>query len=109
MRLVTFGIGYVGLVTATGLSELGHEVLAVDIDEARVRALNDGVVPIYEPGLTDLVRRNVRSGRLRFAQTVVPPFERSDAYFIAVGTPQGEKGEADVSGVMQAAKSIADI
>jgi UDPglucose 6-dehydrogenase len=107
MRLVAFGIGYVGLVTGTGMAELGHEVLCVDIDPERIRQLEDGVIPIYEPGLADLVRRNVRSGRLRFATEVTAPFDSADAYFIAVGTPPGPGGEADVSAVMSVADRIA--
>jgi UDPglucose 6-dehydrogenase len=109
MRLVTFGIGYVGLVTGTGLSELGHDVLCVDIDPAKVRALNEGVIPLYEPGLGDLIRRNERSGRLRFGTPVdiTPPWDEADAYFIAVGTPPGADGSADVSGVFTAADQIA--
>src|ERR1700710_44151 len=99
MRLVTFGIGYVGLVTGTGLSELGHNVLCVDIDPQRVRQLNDGVIPIYEPGLTDLVRRNVRSGRLQFSVQVTETFDHADVYFVAVGTPQAEDGSADLRAV----------
>jgi UDPglucose 6-dehydrogenase len=109
MRLVTFGIGYVGLVTGTGLSELGHDVLCVDIDPSKVRALNDGVIPLYEPGLGDLIRRNERSGRLRFATDVTPPWDEADAYFIAVGTPPGADGSADVSGVYAAATRIAEL
>jgi UDPglucose 6-dehydrogenase len=107
MRLVAFGVGYVGLVTGTGLAELGHEVLCVDIDPARVRQLQDGVIPIYEPGLGDLVRRNQRAGRLRFATEVAPPFDSADAYFIAVGTPPGPDGAADVSAVFAVADRIA--
>jgi UDPglucose 6-dehydrogenase len=107
MRLVAFGVGYVGLVTGTGLAELGHEVLCVDIDPQRIKKLNDGVIPIYEPGLTDLVRRNERSGRLRFSTEVAPPFDEADVYFIAVGTPPGEDGSADVSAVLAVADRIA--
>jgi UDPglucose 6-dehydrogenase len=107
VRLVAFGVGYVGLVTGTGLSELGHDVLCVDIDPARIRQLSDGIVPIYEPGLGDLIRRNERSGRLRFATEVTPPFDEADVYFIAVGTPQGADGSADVSAVFKAAETIA--
>jgi len=109
MRLVTFGVGYVGLVTATGLSELGHDVLCVDIDAAKVDKLNSGVIPIYEPGLGDLVKRNERSGRLAFKTAIVPPFDDADVYFIAVGTPQGPDGSADVSAVFTAAATIAKI
>jgi UDPglucose 6-dehydrogenase len=107
MRLVAFGVGYVGLVTGTGLAELGHDVLCVDIDPERIRQLEDGIIPIYEPGLADLVRRNERAGRLRFATAVMPPFDEADAYFIAVGTPQGPDGSADTRAVTAAAEQIA--
>ncbi|MGH7271103.1 MAG: UDP-glucose dehydrogenase family protein [Polyangiaceae bacterium] len=109
MRLVTFGVGYVGLVTGTGLAELGHDVLCVDIDPERVRQLEDGVIPIYEPGLADLVRRNGRAGRLRFATQVTAPYNEADAYFIAVGTPPGPDGSADISAVSTVAEQIAKI
>ena len=109
MRLVAFGVGYVGLVTGTGLAELGHDVLCVDIDPERVRALRDGVIPIYEPGLGDLVRRNGRAGRLRFDTEVTPPFDEADAYFLAVGTPPGPDGSADVSAVHAAAGQVAKV
>jgi UDPglucose 6-dehydrogenase len=109
MRLVAFGAGYVGLVTGTGLSELGHEVLCVDIDPARISALNEGHIPIYEPGLSDLVRRGLRSKRLRFTTEVVAPFDEADIYFIGVGTPPGPDGAADVSAVLAAADKIAQV
>ncbi len=109
MRLVAFGVGYVGLVTGTGLSELGHEVLCVDINPERIRQLADGVLPIYEPGVADLVRRNVRSGRLHFATAVTPPFDEAEVYFIAVGTPPGPDGAADTSAVFAAADQIAKV
>lgn len=107
MRLVVFGAGYVGLVTGTGLSDLGHEVLLVDIDPKRVELLESGRIPIYEPRLADLVRRNQRSKRLTFSTSVVAPFDEADAYFIAVGTPSREDGAADVSAVFAAASTIA--
>src|SRR5271170_2703768 len=109
MRLTVFGVGYVGLVTGTGLAELGHDVLCVDIDPDRVRQLKDGVIPIYEPGLADLVRRNGRNGRLHFATQVTAPFDEADAYFIAVGTPPGPDGGADISAVLSVADRIAEI
>jgi UDPglucose 6-dehydrogenase len=109
MRLVVFGVGYVGLVTGTGLSELGHDVLCVDIDPERVRQLKDGVIPIYEPGLADLVRRNERAGRLTFATDVSAPFDQADAYFIAVGTPPGPEGAADISAVLGVADRIGQL
>lgn len=107
MRLVTFGVGYVGLVTGTGLAELGHEVLCVDIDPRRVDQLRDGIIPIYEPGLGDLVKRNARAGRLHFDTQVAPPFDTADAYFLAVGTPPDAEGAADISAVLAAGQQIA--
>ncbi len=109
MRLAVFGAGYVGLVTGTCLAELGHEVLCVDIDADRVKKLRDGVVPIYEPGLADLVRRNVHAGRLSFDTLVVAPFDESDAYFVAVPTPVGAGGGADVSAVLAAGDQVAKL
>jgi UDPglucose 6-dehydrogenase len=109
MRLVAFGVGYVGLVTGTGLAEMGHDVLCVDIDPLRVKELAEGVIPIYEPGLGDLVRRNLRSGRLTFSTVVSPPFDEADVYFVAVGTPPGEAGSADIRAVLAAADTIARV
>ncbi|MGH7298457.1 MAG: UDP-glucose dehydrogenase family protein [Polyangiaceae bacterium] len=109
MQLVTFGVGYVGLVTGTGMAELGHDVLCVEIDPERVTQLRDGVLPIYEPGLTDLVRRNERAGRLRFDVDVVPPFDEADAYFIAVGTPPGPDGAADTRAVLAVGEHVARV
>jgi UDPglucose 6-dehydrogenase len=97
------------LVTGTGLAELGHEVLCVDIDPERIRQLEDGILPIYEPGLGDLVKRNVRADRLRFATDVLPPFDEADAYFVAVGTPPGADGAADLTAVMAVGERIAQI
>lgn len=109
MRLVTFGAGYVGLVTSTGLAELGHDVLCVDIDAGVIQQLNDGVLPIYEPGLADLVRRNERSGRLHFSVNVEAPYDEAEVYFVAVGTPQGADGSADTRAVFAAANRISQI
>jgi UDPglucose 6-dehydrogenase len=107
MRLVVFGAGYVGLVTGTGLSDLGHEVLLYDIDPEKIAMLNDGRIPIYEPGLGDLVHRNQRNGRLTFASSIPEAFATADAYFVAVGTPPGPDGAADLSAVMAVADTIA--
>jgi UDPglucose 6-dehydrogenase len=109
MRLVTFGVGYVGLVTGTGLAELGHDMLCVDIDPERVRQLRDGIIPIYEPGLGDLVKRNERAGRLHFDTKVAPPYDAADAYFLAVGTPPDANGAADISAVLAAGELVATI
>ncbi len=109
MRLVVFGAGYVGLTSGTGLSDLGHDVLLYDIDPDRIAKLNDGRSPIYEPGLADLIHRNQRNGRLAFASEIATPFDEADAYFIAVGTPPGQDGAADLSAVMAAADTIAAV
>jgi UDPglucose 6-dehydrogenase len=109
MRLVVFGAGYVGLVSGTGLSDLGHDVLVFDIDPQKIAKLKDGEVPIYEPGLADLIHRNQRCGRLQFSTEIPEPFDASDAYFIAVGTPPGADGAADLSAVMAAADAIARV
>jgi UDPglucose 6-dehydrogenase len=109
MRLVVFGAGYVGLVTGTGLSDLGHEVLLYDIDPAKIAKLEEGHIPIYEPGLADLIHRNQRGGRLHFATAIPSPFDEADAYFVAVGTPPGPEGAADLSAVMAVADTIARV
>ena len=109
MRLVVFGAGYVGLVTGTGLSDLGHDVLVYDIDPEKIAKLNDGRIPIYEPGLADLIHRNQRGGRLSFASEIPASFDHADAYFIAVGTPPGPDGSADLSAVMAVADTIARV
>jgi UDPglucose 6-dehydrogenase len=109
MRLVVFGAGYVGLVTGTGLSDLGHDVLVYDIDPAKIEALLSGSVPIYEPGLGDLIKRNRKNKRLAFGSSVPEEFRSADAYFIAVGTPAGPDGAADVSAVHKVADEIARV
>jgi UDPglucose 6-dehydrogenase len=109
MRLVVFGAGYVGLVTGTGLSDLGHEVLLFDIDPEKIAKLEEGHIPIYEPGLADLIHRNQRGGRLHFATAIPSPFDEADAYFVAVGTPPGPDGAADLSAVMAVADTIARV
>jgi len=106
MRLTIFGAGYVGLVTGAGLSDLGHDVLVFDIDEEKIRKLEGGHVPIYEPGLGDLIARNRKQGRLRFASKL-EPLDDVDAYFIAVGTPPAPDGSADLTAVMSVANMIA--
>jgi UDPglucose 6-dehydrogenase len=109
MRLVVVGAGYVGLVTGTGLSDLGHEVLVIDREPSKVEQLAAGNIPIYEPGLGDLVRRNKRNGRLTFATEIPQDWAAADAFFIAVGTPASPDGAADTSAVFDAASAIAKI
>jgi len=109
MRLVMIGTGYVGLVTGACFSELGHEVTCVDTDERKISALRKGEIPIYEPGLQDMVTKNSADGRLRFTCDLAEAVPGADATFIAVGTPSSRRGDgyADLSYVYSAAKSLA--
>src|SRR5262245_29815464 len=108
MRVAMIGAGYVGLVSGACFAELGHTVICIDKDARKIAALQDGVMPIYEPGLADLVARNVRARRLSFATSVLDAVEGADAVFIAVGTPsRPADGLADLSYVYQAAREIA--
>src|SRR6478735_4774598 len=106
MRVTVFGTGYVGLVTGTCLAEVGNQVVCVDIDHAKVDGLNKGVIPIYEPGLEEMVRANHASGRLSFTTEVAAPIEHGDIIFIAVGTPPDEDGSADLKYVLAVARTI---
>ena len=107
MNIAVIGTGYVGLVSGTCYAESGNEVICVDIDPARIEALNAGKIPIYEPGLEELVRRNVGEGRLRFTTDGADAVTQSMISFIAVGTPMSADGAADLRGVMAAAESVA--
>ncbi len=106
MRVCIFGTGYVGLVTGTCLAEVGHDVVCVDIDAAKVEGLNQGVIPIYEPGLTPMVRANHAAGRLRFSTDAAAGIAHGDIIFIAVGTPPDEDGSADLQYVLAVARTI---
>ncbi len=99
MDLCVVGTGYVGLVTGTVFSDLGCSVLGVDKDEAKIAMLNDGLMPIYEPGLEEMVRRNLTDGRIRFSSDLGGCIECSDIVFIAVGTPPREDGHANLDAV----------
>ncbi len=108
MNVTIVGTGYVGLVTGTCLSELGHHVTCIDIDESKISSLKQGKIPIYEPGLEDLILKNVQQGRLLFSTDLASHVPKSDIVFIAVGTPQDEKtGQADLAAVTACAKEIA--
>jgi UDPglucose 6-dehydrogenase len=106
MKVAIFGTGYVGLVTGTCLAEVGNQVLCVDIDEAKVSGLKQGVIPIYEPGLEDMVLANHRSGRLDFTTDAARAVAHADLIFIAVGTPPDEDGSADLRHVLAVARTI---
>ncbi|RMD78563.1 MAG: UDP-glucose/GDP-mannose dehydrogenase family protein [Gammaproteobacteria bacterium] len=108
MKVTLFGTGYVGLVTGACLAEVGNEVLCVDIDAEKVRRLQEGQIPIYEPGLEELVRANAAAGRLRFTTEAAEGVAHGLFQFIAVGTPPDEDGSADLQHVLAVAEAIAE-
>ena len=107
-QICVVGVGYVGLVTAACFADLGNRVTALDVNEQRVENLKKGIMPIYEPGLDELVRRNVKGGRITFTTSYKEALKGAEYAFIAVGTPSGADGEADLQYVEAAAKSIAE-
>jgi len=107
MNIAIVGAGYVGLVTSACFAELGHKVICVDNDASKIKALNQMKVPLYEPGLEELVRRNKREGRLFFSSNIRDGVKKSDIIFIAVGTPSRESGEADLTFVENVSREIA--
>lgn len=106
MRISIFGTGYVGLVTGTCFAELGNHVVCVDIDAQKIQQLQEGICPIHEPGLPELIQKNVRSGHLRFTTDPVSAIEHGLCIFIAVGTPSAADGSADLRYVFAVAKTI---
>lgn len=106
MKIAVIGTGYVGLVTGAGFSDFGHDVTCVDLDLGRVEALRRGEIPIYEPMLPELVRRNAALGRLRFTTSTAEAVPGAQAVFIAVGTPSDDDGRADLRYVLEAARQI---
>ncbi|MEW5830156.1 MAG: UDP-glucose/GDP-mannose dehydrogenase family protein [Chloroflexota bacterium] len=107
-QICVVGVGYVGLVTGACFADLGNRVIALDVNEQRIEGLKKGVMPIYEPGLEELVERNVRAGRLSFTTSYAEAMQGTEFAFIAVGTPSGVNGEADLQYVAAAACSIAE-
>ena len=99
MKIVIIGLGYVGLVTAACLAELGHEVLGIDIDSNKIELLKEGQMPIYEPGLRELVNKNSIEGRLVFTNTIGPDLDKAVLVFLAVGTPSNKDGSPNVTAV----------
>jgi len=106
MNITVIGTGYVGLVAGTCFADTGNEVICADLDESKIASLNEGVIPIYEPGLSDMVRRNVKEERLLFTTDIKDAIERSEIIFIAVGTPADEDGSADLKHVLAVARDI---
>lgn len=109
MNVTVFGVGYVGLVQAAVLADVGHNVCCVDIDEKKVESLKNGVVPIFEPGLADLVLTNYRKNRLDFTTDAQKGVDHAELQFIAVGTPPDEDGSADLQYVLSVAGKIAEL
>ncbi len=107
MKIVMIGTGYVGLVTGTCLAESGNDVTCVDIDETKIAGLKRNEIPIYEPGLTELVTRNAAAGRLKFTTDYAEAVPTADCVFIAVGTPQGDDGSANLNGIWKVTESLA--
>ena len=106
MNIAVVGTGYVGLVTGTCFAETGNKVFCVDIDEKKVQNLKNGINPIYEPGLEDLLKRNIREGRLFFTTSLPEIIDQVSIIFIAVGTPTSSNGSADLQYVRQVAEDI---
>jgi len=107
MKITVIGTGYVGLVSGACLADMGNEVMCLDVDAAKIQTLQQGGIPIYEPGLDDLVKRNAQAGRLKFTVDIAESVAFGDVQFIAVGTPPGEDGSADLQHVLAAARNIA--
>ncbi|MDC0881955.1 UDP-glucose/GDP-mannose dehydrogenase family protein [Candidatus Marinimicrobia bacterium] len=107
-KITIIGTGYVGLVTGVGLSEFGNKVICVDINQSKINDLNAGKVPIYEPGLEDLIRKNVNSERLFFSSDIASSIKESEVIIIAVGTPQSKNGAADLKYVFDALDNISE-
>jgi len=109
MKLTVVGAGYVGLVTGACFAEIGNEIICVDIDESKIIKLNEGIIPIYEPGLEELLLKNKKQGRIRFSTDLNRAIKDSDVVFICVGTPPKRNGEADLSHVESVAMAIAEV
>ena len=108
MRITMVGTGYVGLVTGTCFANTGNDVTCLDIDQKKIDLLHKGVSPIYEPGLDEMIRRNVKAGRLHFTTDKAAAYQKAEAIFVCVGTPSDEKGNADLKYVIAGAQDIGD-
>ena len=107
-KIAVIGTGYVGIVSGAGISDFGNKVTCVDILEQKIQSLKNGIIPIYEPGLDEIVKRNVKANRLDFSIQVSETIQKSDIIFIAVGTPEAENGHADLSAIRAVSKTIGE-
>lgn len=107
MKITVIGTGYVGLVTGVTLADIGHEVTCVDINEAKIKLLNNSISPIYEPGIEELIKKNIEEKRLQFTSNLATAVQISEVVYIAVGTPQNEDGSANLSFIKEASKKVA--
>jgi len=107
VNIAIVGSGYVGLVTGACLAELGNRVLCVDNDKTKTAGLKKGIIPIYEPGLKELIAQNVAKKRLRFGSSIEEAVKVAEVIFIAVGTPSMDNGDADLTGIEDVARNIA--
>src|SRR5687768_15127236 len=108
MHIAVIGTGYVGLVTGACFAEFGVDVTCVDVDTNKIEKLKNGVIPIYEPGLDQIVDKNIKAGRLHFTTDIKSAVEPAEVVFLAVGTPPKEDGSPDMSFYRQAAKDVAE-
>ena len=106
MKIAVVGTGYVGLVSGACFAEMGLDITCVDVDRKKIDALNNGLIPIYEPGLEELVRRNVEAGRLHFTTDLTECLDNVEVVFSAVGTPPDEDGSADLKYVLEVARTF---
>ena len=109
MDVSVFGTGYVGLVQAAALADVGHRVLCVDVDAHKISQLRQAVPPIHEPGLSSLLEENIKEGRLLFSTQASDAVTHAELIFIAVGTPPGEDGSADLRYVLEVARQIGSL
>jgi UDPglucose 6-dehydrogenase len=107
LKVTIIGSGYVGLVTAVCFADIGHDVICIEKDETKLQKLKKGIVPIYEPGLDELLEKNIQANRIRFSHSIQEGVSFSNILYLCVGTPQGEDGKADLSQVEEASRQIA--